>query len=148
MWFSFVFWGIHMSIHGKNNNWICFQIFILYRKGKLWKRWERRWVSVFKKYRLYGSFLYETETIINQIRHYLLVFYFFFKFNLFLSRVERESIFPRATVQKGLSLSLGQQTPSLRLLQWLPTNLRRYVHIVADMKPLMCSEPLWDIWIV
>lgn len=47
-------------------------------------------------------------------------------FVFFFSRVEHGSIFPKATVQRGLSPSPDQQTPSSRLLPWLPTNSRRY----------------------
>lgn len=89
---------------------------------------------------------------------WLLVFFvcFVVVFCIF-PRVEHASIFPRATVQRGLSPSLDLQTPSLRLLLWLPTNLRRYDEspelLTLHVCLLVCGtffkslvNEAWSIW--
>lgn len=82
------------------------------------------------------------------------------------SRVERESIFLRATVQRGLLPSPDQRTPSSRLLLWLPTNLKRYdqsVHnqnvlilyfnspfapvVVPDIQLSLCTHVFLQVWV-
>lgn len=99
----------------------------------IWHVWHRHmWINQWFAATLTTNILFmrlccvTTWTVQTKRQHQHLWLWFEFAVYVLFFRAEHGSISPRATVPRGSSPSLDQQTPSSRLSPWLPTNSRRY----------------------